>query len=139
MALCYGWIDGQSKPWDENSWIQRYTPRRAKSLWSQRNKEHVARLIKSKKMRAPGLREIERAKADGRWDAAYEAFSKAQVPDDFLAELSKDKKALAFYKTLNKTNMYAITWRLQTAVKPETRKKRMQLILTMLSEEKKFH
>jgi uncharacterized protein YdeI (YjbR/CyaY-like superfamily) len=138
-ALCFGWIDGQAKPYDEKSWLQKFTPRRAKSLWSKRNIEHAERLISEKKMRAPGLKEIERAKADGRWIAAYDAFSKASIPEDFLKMLSKNKKALAFFKTLNKTNQYSITWRLQTAVKPETREKRMKAILEMMKEGKKFH
>jgi uncharacterized protein YdeI (YjbR/CyaY-like superfamily) len=138
-ALCYGWIDGQAKPSDKDSWIQKFTPRRPKSLWSKRNIEHTARLIKTKKMRAPGLKEIERAKADGRWHSAYDSPSKATVPEDFLSRLSKNKKALAFYNTLNKTNRYAIAWRLQTAVKPDTREKRMKQILAMMKEGKKFH
>ncbi len=139
IALCYGWIDGQAKPFDEQSWIQRFTPRRAKSIWSKRNTEHADRLIKAKKMRAPGMREIEKAKTDGRWNAAYDSFTNATIPEDFLARVSKNKKAFAFYKTLNKTNLYPIAWRLQTAVKPETREKRMKLILGMLAEGKKFH
>jgi uncharacterized protein YdeI (YjbR/CyaY-like superfamily) len=138
-ALCYGWIDGQAKPFDEDSWIQKFTPRRAKSLWSKRNIEHTERLIKTKKMRAPGSKEIERAKADGRWHVAYDSPSKATVPEDFLVRLSKNKKALAFFNTLSKTNRYAIAWRLQTAVKPETREKRMVQILEMMKEGKKFH
>jgi len=138
-ALCYGWIGGQAKPFDKDSWIQKFTPRRPKSLWSKRNIEHTERLIKTKKMRTPGLKEIERAKADGRWHVAYDSPSKATVPEDFLARLSKNKKALAFFNTLNKTNRYAIAWRLQTAVKPETREKRMVQILEMMKEGKKFH
>src|SRR5579872_941189 len=93
-ALCYGWIDGQAKPFDKDSWIQKFTPRRAKSLWSKRNIEHTERLIKTKKMRAPGLKEIERAKADRRWHSAYDSPSKATAPEDFLERLSKNKKAL---------------------------------------------
>jgi uncharacterized protein YdeI (YjbR/CyaY-like superfamily) len=138
-ALCYGWIDGQAKPFDKDSWIQRFTPRRAKSMWSKRNTEHAERLIKTKKMRAPGKKEIEKAKAEGRWTAAYDSFSKAIIPEDFLAELSKNKKALAFYKTLDKTNLYSIAWRLQTAKKSETRQKRIQSFIEMLSKGKKFH
>jgi uncharacterized protein YdeI (YjbR/CyaY-like superfamily) len=138
-ALCYGWIDGQAKPFDDISWLQRYTPRRKRSIWSKRNTEYAERLIKSKKMRTPGMREIERAKADGRWEAAYHSPKNATVPEEFLKRLKKDKDAYAFYQTLNKTNLYAIAWRIQTAVKPETKEKRMQTILEMLSEKKKFH
>ena len=138
-ALCYGWIDGQKKSHDERSWLQKFTPRRGKSLWSQRNKAHVARLIAAKKMRPAGLREVASAKKDGRWDAAYDPASSAQVPKDFLAVLAKDKKAKAFFDTLNKTNRYSIIWRLQTAKKPETRTRRMNEILSMLAAGKKFH
>jgi len=138
-VLCYGWIDGQTKPFDKDSWIQKFTPRRAKSLWSKRNIEHTERLIKTKKMRAPGMREIERAKSDGRWHAAYDSPSKVTIPEDFLIRLSKNKKALAFFKSLNKTNRYSIAWRLQTAIKPQTREKRMETILAMMRERKKFH
>jgi uncharacterized protein YdeI (YjbR/CyaY-like superfamily) len=90
-------------------------------------------------MQPSGLAEIERAKQDGRWQAAYAAPSTAQLPDDFLAVLAKNKKAESFFKTLNKTNTYAITWRLQTAKKPETRERRMKIIIAMLEENKKFH
>jgi len=90
-ALCYGWIDGQAKPFDKDSWIQKFTPRRAKSLWSKRNIEHTERLIKTKKMRVPGMREIERAKADGRWHAAYESSSKATIPVTIAQHFSLSK------------------------------------------------
>lgn len=139
QALCFGWIDGQKKSYDSQSWIQKFTPRRARSQWSKINREHVARLIKDKKMTGAGLRQIEAAKADGRWEAAYDSFSSARVPDDFLKLLAKNKKAQAFFETLNKTNLYAIAYRLQTAKKPETRERRVKLILKMLSEGKTFH
>lgn len=138
-ALCYGWIDGMRKSHDEVSFLQRFTPRRAKSIWSKKNVEHVARLIDTDKMQPPGLAEIERAKADGRWENAYEAQSTMQVPEDFLKEVSKDKKALAFYESLNKQNKFAIAFRLQQAQKPETRQKRMNEFLAMMKEGKKFH
>ena len=138
-ALCYGWIDGQLKKLDEQSWIHKFTPRRARSIWSKRNIEHVGRLIKLGKMKPSGLKEIEAAKNDGRWEKAYDAASTMQVPDDFLKELSKKKKAEAFFKTLNRANVYAIAWRLQTAKKPETRTRRMKAILEMLSRGEKFH
>lgn len=138
-ALCYGWIDGQAKKYDEESWLQKFTPRRAKSIWSKRNIEHVSRLTKAGKMRAPGLKEVERAKMDGRWERAYDSPGTMEVPEDFLKELSRNKKAKSFFEALNKTNIYSITWRLQTAKKPETREKRMKTILGMLSKGKKFH
>jgi uncharacterized protein YdeI (YjbR/CyaY-like superfamily) len=138
-ALCYGWIDGQKKPYDVESWLQKFTPRRNKSIWSKRNREHVERLDKLGLMKAAGIKEVEAAKADGRWEQAYESSSKMVVPTDFLNLLAKNKKAEAFFKTLNKTNIYSIVWRLQTAKKPETRDKRMKTILEMLKKGEKFH
>ena len=124
-ALCFGWIDGQSKSLDVESWIQRFTPRRAKSMWSKRNREHIARLIEEKKMHKSGTAQVDAAKKDGRWDAAYDSPKNMEIPGDFLRELAKDKKAQDFFKTLNRANTYAIAWRLQTAKTPETRKKRL--------------
>lgn len=138
-ALCFGWIDGIKKSYDDKSWIQKFTPRRAKSMWSARNKEHIARLIKEKRIQPAGLKEVEAAKKDGRWDAAYDSPKNMEVPTDFLKELKKDKKAFEFYKTLNKVNLYAIAWRLQTAKKPETREKRMKILLDMMKKNKKIH
>lgn len=138
-ALCYGWIDAVSNKYDEESYLQRFTPRRPKSLWSKINREHIARLTKLGKMMPSGIAEVERAKADGRWDAAYDSPANTTIPEDFLKRLAKDKKAEQFFKTLNKTNLYAIAWRLQTAKKPETREKRMKIILEMLSKGEKFH
>ncbi len=139
VALCYGWIDGQKKSYDAESWLQKFTPRRRKSLWSKRNCEHVERLGRLGLMKAAGIEEVEAAKADGRWDQAYESSSKMTVPADFLNELTKHKKAEAFFKTLNKANVYAIAWRLQTAKKPETRSKRMKVILEMLKRGEALH
>ncbi len=138
-ALCYGWIDGQLQKYDEQSWLQKFTPRRAKSIWSKKNAERALQLIKLGRMKPAGLNEIEKAKADGRWERAYDSPAKMTFPDDFLKELSKDKKALNFFESLNKANKYAIAWRLQTAKKPETKEKRMRQILEMLSQGKKFH
>jgi uncharacterized protein YdeI (YjbR/CyaY-like superfamily) len=139
QALCYGWIDGQKKPFDEQSWLQRFTPRRPKSAWSKINTEHVARLTKAGAMTAAGLKAVEAAKADGRWQAAYASPRNAGPPEDFLKELGKNKKAKAFFETLNRANVYAIVYRLQTAKKPETRAKRMKTILDMMAQGKKFH
>lgn len=138
-ALCFGWIDGQKKPYDALSYIQKFTPRRSRSMWSKRNREHVARLIKEKCMQPAGLREIEAAKKDGRWTAAYDSPKDMSVPEDFMKALKKDKKTYAFFKTLNKANTYAIAWRLQTAAKPETRARRMKNLLEMLSRSEKLH
>jgi uncharacterized protein YdeI (YjbR/CyaY-like superfamily) len=138
-ALCFGWIDGQKKPYDERSWLQRFTPRRPNSGWSKNNTEHATRLVKSGKMAAAGLTEINAAKADGRWKAAYDSFGNAKVPDDFLRELARNKKAKACFDTLNKTNRYSIVYRLQTAKKPGTREKRKKMIIAMLAKGEKFH
>ncbi len=138
-ALCYGWIDGQANKYDDESWIQKFTPRGARSIWSKRNTDNIERLTSLEKMRSPGLEEVEKAKADGRWVKAYDSFKEMQIPDDFMTQLSKNKKAKAFFETLNKTNKYAIGWRLQTAKKPETREKRIKMIIEMLSREQKFH
>ena len=138
-ALCCGWIDGQLKSHDAQSWLRKFTPRRAKSIWSKKNLEHVARLTKAGKMKAAGLKALEAAKADGRLKAAYDAPSKSEVPKDFLAALSRNAKAKAFFATLNRANIYAITWRLQTAKKLATRAKRMKAILAMLERGEKFH
>lgn len=124
-ALCFGWIDAIRKSHDENHYLQRFTPRRPKSIWSKRNREHVARLIESGQMTPSGLAEIERAKQDGRWDNAYDAQSEMQIPEDFLAALNKNKKAAKFFATLNRTNHFAVTFRLQNAKRPETRANRI--------------
>jgi uncharacterized protein YdeI (YjbR/CyaY-like superfamily) len=138
-ALCFGWIDGQKKTYDEKSWLQKFTPRRSKSIWSKRNKTRVAQLIEEKRMQPSGLKEIETAKKDGRWDKAYDSPSQMEIPADFLAILEKDQQAYEFFKTLNKANTYAIAWRLQTAKKPKTREKRMQILLKMMKNRQKLH
>ena len=139
ISLCYGWIDGQAKSLDEESYRQRFTPRRARSIWSKINRTKVERLIEEGRMQPAGLAEIERAKADGRWDQAYDSPSTSKPPDDLLAELAKNPPAAAFFETLNATNRYAILWRLQTAKKPETRRNRLEKILGMLERGEKFH
>ena len=138
-ALCYGWIDGRANKFDEESWIQKFTPRRSKSIWSKRNVNNIERLTTLQKMKPAGLEEVAKAKADGRWAQAYDAPKDMQLPDDFREALSKNKKAKAFFETLNKTNKYAIGWRLQTAKKRETKEKRIKAIIEMLSNEQKFH
>lgn len=139
VALCYGWIDGQVKTYDQQYYIQKFTPRRAKSLWSKLNVERAERLIKEGRMKPAGYKAIEKAKADGIWEAAYDPGSKMTIPEDFLQELKKNKEAEEFFKTLDKTNLFSIGFRLQTARKPETREKRMKEIIEMLSLGKKFH
>ncbi|NLR59307.1 bacteriocin-protection protein, YdeI/OmpD-associated family [Chitinophaga polysaccharea] len=138
-ALCYGWIDGIKKALDDVSFIQKFTPRRTKSIWSQRNTQHIERLTTAGKMKPAGQREVEKAKADGRWESAYATSKEAAIPEDFMAALKKNKKAKAFFDTLNKQNLFAIYFRLQTAKKPETRAKRIVTIIDMLSRQEKFH
>jgi uncharacterized protein YdeI (YjbR/CyaY-like superfamily) len=139
QALCYGCIDGQIKSFDKLSWLHKFTPRRSKSGWSKLNTQHVERLTKAGTMALAGLAAVAAAKADGRWEAAYDSPRNASPPEDFLKELEKDVKAKAFFKTLNRANVYSIVYRLQTAKKPETRAKRMKIILTMMAQGKKFH
>ena len=138
-ALCWGWIDGQGRPLDERSWLQRFTPRRARSPWSKRNQDHVARLSREGRMQPSGLAEVEAAKADGRWGRAYDSPANAKVPDDFLRALRRDPQALAFFQGLNRANVFAICYRLQTARKPETRQRRLDAILQMMKDGRKFH
>ncbi len=139
QALCYGWIDGQKKSFDQLSWLQKFTPRRPKSGWSKINTQHVERLIKAGEMTPAGMAVVEAAKADGRWEVAYASSKNAIPPEDFLKELSKNEKAEAFFYTLNKANVYAIVYRLETAKKSETREKRMNMILAMMEQGKTFH
>lgn len=139
IALCYGWIDGQAYGQDEHWYLQKYTPRRAKSMWSQRNIGKVAKLIEAGKMQPSGQAQIDAANADGRWDAAYAAPSDITMPGDLQAELDKHPKAQAFYNTLNKANTYAILWRVYTAKKPETRQARIQKLVQMLEAGEKIH
>lgn len=139
VALCFGWIDGQKQKFDEVCWLQKFCPRTAKSIWSKVNIGHVEKLIQNGKMQPAGLKAIENAKADGRWEKAYDSPSKMTIPEDFLKELSKNKKAEIFFKTLNKTNLFSIGFRLQTAKKQETREKRMKQIIEMLAKGEKFH
>ncbi len=137
-ALCYGWIDGQRRAFDEQAFLQKFCPRRAKSIWSKINIGHVERLIQEGRMRAGGLAAIKKAKADGTWDTAYDSPSNMTIPEDFLQELGKNEKAEAFFKSLNKTNLFLIGFRLQTAKKPETRAKRMQEIIEKLAKGEKL-
>jgi len=139
QALCYGWIDGQKKPGDGLSWLQKFTPRRPNSGWSKNNTQRAQRLIESGEMTPAGLKEVKAGKRDGRWKAAYDSFSNATIPDDFLRALAKAKKAKVFFETLNRTNLYSIAYRLQTAKTPETRNRRIKTIIAMLSRGEKFH
>ena len=138
-ALCYGWIDGQKKSYDESWWLQKFTPRGAKSIWSKINKGKAEDLIKKGHMKPAGLQEVERAKQDGRWDAAYDSPSSAKVPTDFQGRLNKSSKAKAFFATLDSANRYAILFRIQTAKKAETRARRIDQFIEMLERKEKLH
>ena len=138
-ALCFGWIDGQKAQYDETSWLQRFSPRLPRSVWSKRNIKIVQDLIKKKRMHRSGLEQVEKAKTDGRWDKAYGSQKNAKIPEYFLVRLKENKKAYAFFLTLNKTNLYSIFWRLHTAKKIETREKRIVTIIEMLGKGQKFH
>lgn len=139
IALCYGWIDGQVKRIDEIFYGQKFTPRRAKSIWSKRNVGKVEELIASDKMKRPGLDAIEAAKADGRWEQAYDSPANATIPPELEVALNASPTAKAFFETLNKTNRYAIIWRITTARKPETRAARLAKIMTMLESKETYH
>jgi uncharacterized protein YdeI (YjbR/CyaY-like superfamily) len=132
VALCYGWIDGQRKASDADSYLQKFTPRGKKSLWSKRNREHVERLVAGGLMQPPGLAAVEAAKADGRWERAYDAASTAEVPADLQAALNEHPEAARFFGTLSRTNRFVILYRIQTAVKAETRARRIAEFTEML-------
>ena len=136
-ALCYGWIDGQKKGFDDKYWLQKFTPRGARSIWSKINTEKAEKLIKSGDMKRAGLKVIEAAKQDGRWEAAYESQKNISVPDDFQAELDKNPKAKASFATLNSVNRYAILFRIHNAKKAEARVRRIQQFVEMLERGEK--
>ena len=138
-ALCFGWIDGQKDTFDGDYWLQRFTPRTPRSKWSRINVERAVRLTKQGRMRAAGLTQINNAKADGRWDAAYEPQRAASVPDDLRRALDKSPKARAFFESLDSRNRYAILYRIQDAKKPETRARRIETYVAMLNEGRKIH
>jgi uncharacterized protein YdeI (YjbR/CyaY-like superfamily) len=138
-ALCYGWIDGQAKSIDETYYLQKFTPRRTKSIWSKRNIEKVAELIAGGKMQPSGVAAIEAAKADGRWEQAYDSPKNSTVPPDLQTEFDTHPKAESFYETLSKTNKYAFLWRIQTAKRAETRAKHIVRTIEMLEAGKTYH
>lgn len=137
VALCWGWIDGIKKSHDAESFLQRFTPRRAKSIWSQVNREHVARLVKEGRMTAHGLKQVEAAKADGRWDAAYAPIRSASadsIPDDLRKAIRKNAKAERTFKTLNKMNLFALAHRTNAMRTPEGRARKIAALVTMLAK-----
>ena len=139
VALCFGWIDSRREALDEQYFLQRYTPRQPRGRWSRINREKVERLTAEGRMRASGLAEVERAKADGRWDAAYDGQRAATVPDDLQRELDARPAAKAFFETLNSQNRYAILYRLDDAKRPETRARRLAKFVAMLEAGEKIH
>jgi len=138
-ALCFGWIDGVARRIDDDWWANRFTPRTARSVWSKINRERVAQLTAAGRMRPAGLAAVEAAKADGRWDAAYDSPSTATVPDDLQAALDANPAAAEFYAGLNSQNRYAILHRLMTAKRPETRQRRLEKFVAMLAAGEKIY
>jgi uncharacterized protein YdeI (YjbR/CyaY-like superfamily) len=138
VVLCYGWIDGQRASFDENYYLQKYTPRRPRSIWSKINVEKVERLIANGEMKPAGLKAVEAAKQDGRWDAAYASQKTMTVPADFQSALNKNRKAKAFFETLTGSRRYAFLFRIETAKKAETREKRIRIFVEMLEKGETF-
>ncbi|MGH2356022.1 MAG: YdeI/OmpD-associated family protein [Chloroflexota bacterium] len=138
-ALCYGWIDGQAVSYDERFWLQRFTPRARASKWSRVNRDRATELLAQGRMKPAGLAQVERARQDGRWDAAYESQSRATVPDDLQRELDRHPAAGEFFASLDSRNRYAILYRLQDAKKPETRARRLEQFIAMLNEHRKVY
>ena len=138
-ALAWGWIDGQKGKLDDTWWLQRFTPRGARSIWSKVNRQKALGLVEAGRMQPPGLAEVERAKRDGRWDAAYESQSRASVPPDLAKALAANPRAARFFETLESHNRYAVLFRVHTAKKPETRAMRIEKFVAMLARHEKLH
>jgi uncharacterized protein YdeI (YjbR/CyaY-like superfamily) len=139
VALCFGWIDGQKGPLDDQYWLQRFCPRKPGSNWSRINTQKAAALIEAGRMQASGLREIELAKADGRWDRAYSSQGSAVVPDDLRQALDANPAASAFFDSISSVNRYAILYRIQVVKRPETRVRKIAQYVQMLAEHKTLH
>lgn len=139
VALCYGWIDGQKRPFDAQYWLQQFGPRRAKSIWSQVNREKIALLTAAGRMKPSGIVQVEKARADGRWDAAYASQSTATIPPELQAALDADPEAAAFFASMSSVNRYAMIFRITTAKRVETRAAHVQKFITMLKEQKTIH
>jgi uncharacterized protein YdeI (YjbR/CyaY-like superfamily) len=139
LALCFGWIDSQKRGFDEEYFLQRFTPRRPRGRWSQINREKAEALIAAKRMRPTGLAQVEAAKADGRWEAAYAGQRTAAVPDDLQRELDANPAAAEFFAALDSANRYAVIYRLNDAKKPETRERRLRKFVAMLERSEKIH
>jgi len=139
VALCYGWITGQARPYDERSWLGRFVPRRSKSIWSKINTKRAETLIRQGRMKPAGLKLVKEAKKDGRWDRAYSPPSTAKLPEDFIKALEKNKEAEDFFKTLNRANIYSVVFRLENAKTEELRREKIRLIIKMFEKGEKFH
>jgi uncharacterized protein YdeI (YjbR/CyaY-like superfamily) len=139
LALCFGWIDSQVRRFDDQHYVQRFTPRRPRGRWSKINREKAEALIEAGKIRPAGLAEVEAAKADGRWEAAYEGQRTAKVPPDLQRELDANPAAAEFFASLSSANRYAIVYRLDDAKKPETRERRLRKFVAMLERGEKIH
>ncbi|SDG60381.1 YdeI/OmpD-associated family protein [Streptomyces griseoaurantiacus] len=139
VALCYGWIDGQKATFDDQWWLQRFTPRRPGSRWSKINRDKATALVEQGRMRPPGQAEIDRARADGRWAAAYDGARTASVPEDLAAALAAVPAAAAFFETLDRRNRYAVLYRVQDAKKAETRARRIEKFVEMLARGERPH
>ena len=139
VAICYGWIDGQKRPENERTWLQKFLPRSERSIWSKINREKALALIESCRIRPAGVKAIERAKANGRWKSAYDSPSRAAVPDDFQAALRTNSRATEFFEQLDRANRYAILFRIQTVQKAETRARKIQQFIKMLERREKIH
>jgi uncharacterized protein YdeI (YjbR/CyaY-like superfamily) len=139
VALCYGWIDGQKRPENDEAWLQRFVSRSSRSIWSKINREKALALMASGEMKAPGLEAIETAKKNGRWEAAYDSPSGASVPADFQKALDANPRAAAFFKTLDGPNRYGVLWRIQTVKKAETRARKIEHFIGMLERREKIH
>jgi uncharacterized protein YdeI (YjbR/CyaY-like superfamily) len=138
-ALCFGWIDAQKKPESADAWLQRFTPRGKRSIWSKINRQKAGTLIECGRMRDSGLQEVLRAKKDGRWEQAYDSPRSATVPEDFQTALDKSARAKAFFATLESRNRYAILFRIQTVKKAETRVRKIGEFIAMLEKHEKIH
>jgi uncharacterized protein YdeI (YjbR/CyaY-like superfamily) len=139
VALCHGWIDGQKRPENEKTWLQRFVPRSSNSIWSKINREKALQLMGSGAMKTAGLQAIENAKKNGRWDTAYDSPSGATVPSDFQAALDTNPQAAEFFKTLDRANRYAVLWRIQTVKKADTRVRKIEHFIGMLERKEKVH
>ena len=137
--MCYGWITGQARPYDESSWLSRFVPRRPTSIWSRNNTKRAQKLIRQGRMKPAGLKQVKEAKRDGRWERAYSPPSAAILPEDFIKALKKNKDAEAFFKTLNRANIYSVVLRLENSKDVELRNAKIEQMIKMFEKGGKFH